>query len=248
MRFSDYLCADCALFLDFDGTLVEIAAHPEAVRVPAGLVGTLGRLQRLLGGAVAVVSGRPIAQIDGFLDPLALCVAGVHGAERRRADGSRDWLPVPPLQPVEDCASALVREHPALRLETKRGSLALHYRQAPQLEGLCLHAMAEAVARAPGLALLRGKMVVEAKPAQATKGQAIEAFLREPPFAGRTPIFVGDDVTDEPGFAVVQALGGVGVKVGPGPTVAMHRMADPAAMRDAMERAIATHGGAGATP
>jgi trehalose 6-phosphate phosphatase len=239
MTLADILCPDCALFLDFDGTLVEIAAHPEAVVVPLGLVGTLGRIQRWLGGAAAVISGRSIAQIDRFLDPLVLCVAGVHGAERRRSDGSMAWRAVPPLQAVEDAASELVRSYPALRLETKRGSLALHYRQAPELEPLCLEALSAAIARSPGLALLRGKMVVEAKPAGVSKGGAIEAFLEEPPFAGRLPVFIGDDVTDEAGFAVVQARGGLAVKVGEGPTAASQRLANPMAMREALERALA---------
>ena len=91
MTFQDFLCPRCALFLDFDGTLVELAEHPEAIIVPEGLVRTLARMQALLGGAVAVISGRPIAQIDRFLHPLVLGVAGVHGAERRRADGSMAW-------------------------------------------------------------------------------------------------------------------------------------------------------------
>ena len=238
MTFADFLCPDCALFLDFDGTLVELAAHPEAVVIPPGLVDTLAQLQARLGGAVAVISGRPIAQIDRFLDPLVLCVAGVHGAERRRADGSIAWEAVSPLDPVEEAAAALARAHPALRLEPKRGSLALHYRQAPALEALCLETLGAAVARSPGLALLRGKMVVEAKPAAASKGQAIEAFLEEPPFAGRRPVFIGDDVTDEAGFAAVQARGGLGVKVGEGPTTAGQRLATPASMRDEMERAL----------
>lgn len=239
--FSDFLCPTCALFLDFDGTLVEIAAHPQAVVVPDGLRPTLARVQRLLGGAVAVISGRPIAQIDEFLDPLVLCVAGVHGAERRCADGSLAWMPVPPLQRVEQAATSLARHHPGLRVETKRGSLALHYRQTPELEAQCLAAMQEAVDQSPGLALLRGKMVVEAKPRQASKGHAIEAYLREPPFAGRKPVFIGDDVTDEAGFATVQALGGIGVKVGDGPSAACCRLPHPAAMREAMERALSRH-------
>ncbi len=239
MTFADFLCPDCALFLDFDGTLVEIAEHPEAVVIPRGLIGTLGRVQQCLGGAAAVVSGRPIAQIDRFLDPLVLCVAGVHGAERRRADGSMAWRTVPPLQPVEEAASALVRAHPALWLEAKRGSLALHYRQAPELEGLCLETLSAAIARSPGLTLMRGKMVVEAKPAAVSKGRAIEAFLEEPPFAGRKPVFIGDDVTDEAGFAAVQALGGVAVKVGEGPTAATQLLPHPAAMREELERALA---------
>ncbi len=239
MSFADFLCPDCALFLDFDGTLVEIAAHPEAVIMPPGLVATLGRLKSRLGGAVAVVSGRPIAQIDRVLDPLVLCVAGVHGAERRRADGSVAWLMVPHLHAVEEAAAALARAHPALRLEFKRGSLALHYRQAPALEALCLETLSAAIARNPGLTLLRGKMVVEAKPAAASKGRAIEAFLEEPPFAGRRPVFIGDDVTDEAGFTAVQGRDGLGVKVGEGPSGASQRLASPAAMRDEMERALA---------
>ena len=132
-----------------------------------------------------------------------------------------------------------MRAHPGLRLETKRGSLALHYRQAPELEGLCLETLSAAIARSPGLTLLRGKMVVEAKPAAVSKGRAIEAFLEEPPFAGRQPVFIGDDVTDEAGFAVVQARGGLGVKVGEGPTAALQRLPNPAAMREEMERALA---------
>ncbi len=238
MAFADFLCPSCALFLDFDGTLVDIAARPESVVIPTGLVDTLARLKQRLDGAVAVVSGRPIAQIDRFLDPLVLCVAGVHGAERRRADGSLVRLPVQPLHAVEEAAAALARAEPRLQAEAKRGSLALHYRQAPELGPLCERTLAAAVARTPGFTLLRGKMVVEAKPAAASKGRAIEAFLREPPFEGRTPVFIGDDVTDEAGFTAVQSLGGLGVKVGEGPTAARERLASPAQMRDEMERAL----------
>lgn len=238
MRLADFLSPSCALFLDFDGTLVEIAAHPDAVVVPDGLVDTLSHLQDRLGGAVAVVSGRPIAQIDQLLAPLVLSVAGVHGAERRRADGSLSWQPVHPLQQVETTAVALVRAHPALRLEVKRGSVALHYRQAPELEPLCLAAMQSAVEASPGMTLLRGKMVVEAKPGRATKDEAIAAFLAEAPFAGRIPVFIGDDVTDEAGFELVQRLGGLGVKVGEGSSRAACRLAGPSAMRQAMERAV----------
>lgn len=231
--------ADYALFLDFDGTLVDIAPRPEAVVVPPRLVETLARMQRLLGGAIAVVSGRPIAQIDAYLDPLRLAVAGVHGAERRRADASLALLEPPSLTRVLAAAQALAQDHPDLQVERKRGSLALHYRLAPQLEGRCIAVMQEAVEASAGLSLLRGKMVVEAKPSAASKGLAIEAFLQEPPFAGRLPVFIGDDVTDEVGFATVQRLGGLGVKVGEGASVAAHRLASPEAMREAMERALA---------
>ncbi len=239
MTFQDFLCPRCALFLDFDGTLVELAEHPEAIIVPEGLVRTLARMQALLGGAVAVISGRPIAQIDRFLHPLVLGVAGVHGAERRRADGSLACLDTPPLGRAQEAALALCGAHEALLVEVKRGSVALHYRQAPQLEAMCLAAMQDAVEHCQGLTLLRGKMVVEAKASQASKGRAIEAFLAEPPFAGRTPVFIGDDVTDEAGFAAVQRLGGLGVKVGEGPSAASHRLDSPAMMRELMERALA---------
>lgn len=239
MKFVDILSPACALFLDFDGTLVDIAPQPGAVVVPCGLVPTLTALQHYLGGAVAVVSGRPISQIDSYLAPLHLPVAGVHGAERRSASGGVDRMSGHPLQLVEEAAQALATLHPALLVEHKQSSVALHYRQAPELETECLDAMQRAVEQSPGLTLLRGKMVVEAKPGAATKAGAIEAFLREAPFAGRTPVFVGDDITDEVGFAAVQRLGGLGVKVGEGPTVAWQRLATPADLRREFENAVA---------
>lgn len=239
MNFVDTLSPACALFLDFDGTLVDIAPEPDAVVVPSGLVPTLAALQRYLGGAVAVVSGRPIREIDRFLAPLRLPVAGVHGAERRKAGGGFDCAGAHPLDAVERAAAALAAGDARLLVEHKRASIALHYRQAPDREADCIEAMQAAVERSPGLTLLRGKMVVEAKPGGASKGSAIEAYLREPPFAGRRPVFVGDDVTDEAGFAAVQRLGGLGVKVGEGATVARQRLADPGALRREFERAVA---------
>lgn len=238
MTLSQLLSPSCALFLDFDGTLVDIAMRPDAVQVPPGLVDTLQNLHRKLDGALAVISGRPIAQIDSYLAPLRLGVAGVHGAERRRADGALVQAPVESLAEALRAATRLAARHPGLRVETKRGALALHYRLAPAFEADCLQAMEQAARASPGLALLRGKMVVEVKPAGVSKGHAIEAFLREPPFAGRQPVFVGDDQTDEPGFAAVQACGGIGVKVGGGPSVALHRCEDPAQMRAQLAQAL----------
>ncbi|MBG9388802.1 trehalose-phosphatase [Caenimonas aquaedulcis] len=239
MNLADLLTPSCALFLDFDGSLVDIAPAPEDVIVPSRLVATLSSLHERLGGAVAVISGRPMSQIDEFLAPLKLPAAGVHGAERRSADGVVRLLMTSPLEDVENAALTLAARHPALRVENKRGSLALHFRQAPDLEALCVQAMQAAVDRTPGLTLLRGKMVVEAKPSGATKGHAIEAFMREAPFAGRRPVFAGDDTTDEAGFAVVQQLGGVGVKVGSGETLARERLASPAVLREQLEGAAA---------
>ena len=239
MTLAEILYPSCALFLDFDGTMVDIAPQPDAVHVPELLIGVLQEVHEYLHGAVAVISGRPIAQIDDYLHPLKLPMAGVHGAERRGGDGQIHLLNTHPLDHVEEAACALAAEHPGLLVENKRGSLALHYRQRPELEELCLAAMQQAVQESPGLTLLRGKMVVEAKPGGASKGRAIEDFLGEVPFAGRIPVFIGDDVTDEVGFSTVQRLRGIGIKVGEGTTVAWGRLADPATLRKELEAALA---------
>lgn len=241
MNFVDILGPSSALFLDFDGTLVDLAAQPEAITVPPGLVQVLGELSRSLGGALALISGRPIAQIDQFLQPLRLPAAGVHGTERRSLNGDLTLVHTHPLEHVLEVASTLAGRHPGLIVESKRGSVALHYRQAPHLEQECVQAMQTAVERSPGLTLLHGKMVVEAKPGGASKGHAIEAFMHEPPFIGRAPVFVGDDVTDEVGFATVQRLRGLGIKVGEGPTVASQRIESAAALRDQLRTAAAVH-------
>ncbi len=226
---------DAALFLDFDGTLVELAPEPDAIVIPPELVPLLAALRDRLGGALAVVSGRAVGAIDTFLHPLDLPVAGVHGSERRAADGNLVLLPTPSLDTVEQAAAALLHQHPALAVEPKRGAVALHYRQAPQLQEICRQTMEAAVAASPGVSLLHGKMVFEAKSSLANKGKALGAFLQEPPFAGRKPVFLGDDTTDEPGFAVAQELGGTGIKVGQGETLAHHRVAGPAAVRAALQ-------------
>lgn len=238
MTLVEILYPSCALFLDFDGTMVDIAPQPQAVHVPEPLIAVLRELDDYLKGAVAVISGRPIAQIDAFLQPLKLPVAGVHGAERRGADGRVHLLDTHPLDHVQQVAWTLAEQHPGLLLESKRGSLALHYRQRPELEELCLRTMQDAVDESPGLTLLRGKMVVEAKPGGASKGHAIEAFMAEAPFTGRAPIFIGDDRTDEVGFATVQRLGGMGIKVGAGSTTAWQRLSDPATLRSELEAVV----------
>ncbi|WP_048438487.1 trehalose-phosphatase [Caenimonas sp. SL110] len=243
MNLVDILVPSSALFLDFDGTLVDIAPQPDEVIVPAGLVQMLDALNTYLGGALALISGRPLAQIDAFLHPLKLPAAGVHGAERRGANGEVALLTTQPLQQVEDAARALAARYPDLLVETKRGSVALHYRQAPELQDQCIAAMQAAVEDSPGMSLLKGKMVVEAKPGGASKGLAIEAFMHEAPFAGRRPVFVGDDVTDEVGFATVQRLQGLGVKVGEGPSVAWQRVESPAQFRLQLHDAVARKAG-----
>ena len=243
MNLVDILIPSSALFLDFDGTLVDIAPQPDEVIVPSGLVPALESLSQYLGGAIALISGRPIGQIDQYLQPLQLPAAGVHGAERRSANGEVTFVATHSLHLVQDTVAALVARHPGLRVENKRGSIALHFRQAPELEHECVEAMKAAIEDSPGLTLLRGKMVVEAKPGGASKGHAIEAFMQEVPFAGRTPVFVGDDITDEVGFATVQRLRGLGVKVGNGNTVAWQRLPSPADFRSQLQAAAAARAG-----
>jgi trehalose 6-phosphate phosphatase len=226
----------CALFFDFDGTLVDLAAQPGAVQVQDQVPHLLANLAATLDGAVAVVSGRPLAEIDQYLRPLTLCAAGVHGAERRGADGYVRRMACSDLQAAAVVIESLCARHGALRMERKPGAIALHYRQAPELEAECLATMAEALARVEGMALLRGKMVVEMKPRRAGKGLALRSFMEEPPFRLRRPWFFGDDVTDEAAFEAVQALGGVAVKIGEGETQASHRLPDPAALHRWMDR------------
>jgi trehalose 6-phosphate phosphatase len=225
------LSADAALFLDFDGTLAAIAPRPDAVVVESWLVPLLQRLHVALGGALALVSGRPVAELDAFVAPLVLPVAGVHGAEHRDALGllRRTALVVP--QPVRRRAQRLARLDAGLQLEDKQSALALHWRLAPQFGELCLSALRAAARAHPDWRVLHGKSVAEVKPSGVSKGHAVQSFCAERPFAQRVPVFVGDDTTDEDGFAAVQAAGGYGIKVGEGPTVARYRLADTSSVR-----------------
>ena len=229
-----------ALFLDFDGTLTELAPRPEAVRIASGLVPTLSALYVHLGGALAIVTGRPEVDIDGFLAPLQLPLASEHGAQYRLHEASRPAVLPPDLEPVLRVARDLASRHPGLLVEPKRASVALHYRLAPHMEVRCLETLQQAMRGIEGVELLRGKFVFEVKPRGAHKGQAIMDFMTQPPFADRIPVFVGDDVTDEAGFAAVQALGGWGIKVGQGPTMAQHRCMTPTALRGWLSSARTT--------
>lgn len=220
-----------ALFLDFDGTLADLAAQPEAVQVPQDLVPALTQLAARLNGALAIVSGRKLADLDHFLAPLQLPTAAEHGALQRLASGDVAKLATPDLQEVARLSTALAQRHAGLRVEIKSAAVALHYRHAPELEELALQVMTEAASSTPQVELLCGKYVFEIKPAGISKGSAIEAFMTAPPFAGRIPLFAGDDMTDEAGFSAVQRLGGHGIKVGEGATLAHYRCETPAALR-----------------
>ncbi len=205
-----------ALFLDVDGTLLSIAAHPDAVYVPAQLLFLLEQLEERLNGAVALISGRTISDLDGLFAPLKLPSAGVHGLERRGGDGVVHQVAGSELlDSLRAPLAEFVEAREGLLLEDKRQSLALHYRNAPAYEAEIKALLVGLVEASPSpLELKRGKMVVEVKPGGANKGTAIEAFMAEPPFVGRLPVFIGDDVTDEDGFRSVNRMGGLSIRVG----------------------------------
>ena len=227
--------ADIALFLDFDGTLVEIAPRPDAVQVDPGLVPALERLRERLGGALAIVTGRPVAVIDDFLKPARFDIAGLHGVERRvqgRLSGGRPE-DHPDLRAGVERLHAETARYEAVLIEDKGASVAVHWRLAAPGDAQAAEAIVKAVASDLGAAyrLQLGKAVGEIVPADATKGHAIRAFLEAAPYAGRRAVFLGDDRTDEIAFASVNEDGGVSVRVGEGETVAGRRLADPAEVR-----------------
>ena len=218
---------DQALFLDFDGTLVEIAPAPNLVEVPVRLPHLLGELAERLDGAVAVVSGRPLDELARMLAPFAGGIAGDHGLDRRYGDGNvTRCLTHPELDRFRPLIAGFATRHHDVLLEDKGGSLALHYRQAPSLAARCHALVRRAVDASNGaLVAVEGKMVIELMPRSGGKGRAIADFLANAPFHGRLPVFIGDDVTDEDGFAVVNRLGGVSVHVGGGATIARYALA-----------------------
>jgi trehalose 6-phosphate phosphatase len=226
--------ADWAFFLDIDGTLLEHRERPDAVRVGEPVLRLLEALRRGTGGALALISGRAASDIDRLFAPLRLPAAGQHGVERRDAAGGvhRHRFPTELLRRVAAQLGELAARHQGLLFEDKGHNLALHFRLAPELAGVARSTLREAAIRlGKDFEVLEGKMVVELKPSGRDKGMAIEEFMREAPFTGRTPVFVGDDLTDEYGFGVVNRLGGHAVKVGSGTTAAGYRLADAQAVR-----------------
>ncbi|MBI2409000.1 MAG: trehalose-phosphatase [Gemmatimonadetes bacterium] len=222
-------CVDWAYFFDIDGTLAELAATPASAQVSPVLQKRFADLQTATGGAVAVVSGRALEDIDAiFGRPLP--AAGQHGAERRDARGRVHQTSRARRAAIHRARAAIVpaiAAQPGLLLEEKGHALALHYRAAPRLGPMARRLMRVQQQRlGPQFAVLNGKCVVELLPAGVDKGSAIRAFLNEAPFRGRRPVFLGDDVTDEAGFVAVNALGGVSIKVGAGATGALFRLAD----------------------
>lgn len=222
-----------ALFLDFDGTLVDLAESPDAIRVPPQLPALLFALDERFGGALAILTGRTLENLDHHLPAEKLAAAGQHGAERRLHAGAHEAAAASPALAVARNEMERFRtEHPGVLVEDKGASLALHYRAAPAArEALVAFAEAMVSASAGALELIHGKAVCELRPAGASKGRALQAFLAEPPFAGRRPLVLGDDVTDEDAFAVALDAAGVAIKVGAGATQAQWRLASPVAAR-----------------
>jgi trehalose 6-phosphate phosphatase len=227
-----------AFFLDIDGTLLALAASPAGVIVDSGLKQTLGQLRTATGGAIALISGRTIDEVDRLFAPLRLPIAGQHGVERRGSAGvlHRYAAVSRRLDEIKNRLAPLVARHPGLLLEEKGLTLAVHYRQVPSLGGHLHRLLREWVNSAEDLRLQPGKMVVEIIPLGSDKGSTITEFMSESPFRGRIPVFLGDDVTDEYGFSVVNAMDGHSIKVGPGRSAARWRLPDVHAVRSWLEQ------------
>lgn len=232
-----------AYFFDIDGTLVDFARSPAGVQPDRNLRELLERLYQAADGAVALISGRSITDIDRLFPGARLPAAGQHGIERRDASGvvACQAFPSQKLLWVRQRLADAVRRHRGLLLEDKGLSLALHYRQAPELAGFA-HRLLRSLRAEIGaeFCVQAGKSVVEMKPTGRHKGIAVLEFMQETPFRGRMPVFIGDDVTDEYGFAMVNRLDGYSVKVGPGRTVARWRLQNARAVRSWLEQSPAT--------
>jgi trehalose 6-phosphate phosphatase len=224
-----------ALYLDIDGTILDLAPSPEAVEVPVWMVPLLRRLSDKLDGAVAFVSGRTIAAIDHLFRPLIFPAVGVHGGEVRMPNGEIvvDQQLTAELQSAEPLLQQAIGKIRGVQLENKRSVIALHYRSVPE-RGREVLKVAELVAGGLGgqFSVLMGKCVVEIRPRHLTKGSAMRRLMERAPFSDRIPIFAGDDTTDEDAFEVVNSLGGISVRVGEEvPTAAKFRLATPDQLR-----------------
>ncbi len=233
--------SSCAYFLDADGTLLDMMPRPEDVVANETLRTLLAELARAAQGALALVSGRTIADIDRIFAPLIFPVSGLHGGEIRFPDRLRGSSPKDgAMDSFRQPLAGFIAAHPGLRLEDKGAALAVHFRQAPELAREVLEFLGT-LAQQTGLSVQEGKMVAELKQAHHDKGKGIAALLANPPFLGRKPVFVGDDLTDESGFSFVNAQGGVSVRVGPSgiESDAHFYLPDPASVRAELHRLLA---------
>lgn len=204
-----------ALLLDFDGTLVDIAATPGQVIVPDGLVADLTRLSGALGGAIAIVSGRPIAELDALLAPMRLAAAGEHGAAIRNAPDAATMRPaLPVLPPVwREVAAECAHARPGVVVEQKAAGLVLHYRLAPGAGPMLRQRLMQLLEEDSDFEIMEATAAWEVRPRGIDKGRAVRCLMRHAPFRGRVPLYIGDDVTDEDGMAAARALGGLGLRV-----------------------------------
>jgi trehalose 6-phosphate phosphatase len=207
--------AETALLLDLDGTLLDLAPRPDAVVVPPGLPDTLRALRDRLGGALGIITGRPIETVDALLGDAPYAVAGEHGAAIRHAAGEavqRPPLPAPPAEWLE-AAEHLAASHPGVLLERKARGFALHFRAAPEAGSALRDALTAMLSGSPAFELLPAHMLWEVRPRGMDKGKALRALMARAPFAGRKPVFIGDDVTDEDAIRAARAVGGAGFQV-----------------------------------
>lgn len=225
-----------ALFFDIDGTLLDLAETPDAIKVPDGLTDDLKALSVHLNGALALVTGRALSYADTLFSPHRFPIAGLHGTERRLLDGNIIRAePTTEFLEVKQRLATLPESFPGVLVEDKGAAVAVHFRQVPELANHVGEAMRVAIAKVgTGYTLQHGKMVLEIRPDNADKGGALEAYLAEPPFAGRIPIAFGDDVTDEAMFKLVNAKGGKSIHIGAptDSTIARKRLSRPQAVRD----------------
>ena len=205
----------CAVFLDLDGTLIDIAVAPDLVHIPSDLVPLLARLSSGLRGALAIVTGRPVGDVNRFLHPLRLVTAGVHGAELRTEMNGEVLLTVDPMDTaVASAVKRLGELAPGVVIESKLFSIAVHYRLAPSVEPQIEAALKDIVAGSPDhFILCPGRCVIEVVPRHLSKGAAVDALMALPAFKGRCPIMVGDDVPDESALAAAVRHGGLGLRV-----------------------------------
>jgi trehalose 6-phosphate phosphatase len=234
---------DWCLFLDVDGTLIELADTPSQAETDAEIKLLLREVAERLGGAVALVSGRRISTLDALFAPMKLPAAGLHGVERRKSDGTIQGASFvdSQLDRARAAMKILVDAHPGTLLEDKDRTIAVHYRMAPQFEQTVRESVLS-VAKQLGsnYHIQAGKMMFEIKPRGFSKATAIQAFMKESPFSGRRPVFVGDDFTDQDGFGMVQAHGGISIGVGDR-VQGQYYLADVAAVRAWLKHIAALH-------